>query len=119
MTDEENEIIQVQQEGVVYFTMVPHWLLDSGVRTASMRLYIALGVFANGASGACHPTRATVAKTAGMSLSAVKVAMADLEDHGVIQVTRRIAKSGGNTSNLYRMAFAQPFPVSPGQTPVD
>lgn len=60
--------------------------------------------------GQCWPGIKTIARELQLSVSTVKRALNDLEQHGYLEKTARLRSNGGTTSNLYTVKQAQ-FPA--------
>lgn len=93
------------------FSIVPEWVLLSGVSAEAVRLYALLGRYAN-SEGEAWPSVETLAKQLRVSPLTVRRKIRELVDLGCLKVTERKAESGGNQSNLYRVIHAKP--TTPG-----
>lgn len=106
--------VQISQE-IAPFVMVPHWIIESGASANALRVYLVLGTYASGPGGSCYPSRQTIADQAGMSVETLKRTMRELRGIGAVATEVRKRAAGKQTSNLYRLAFNAPFPVSRDQ----
>ncbi|HQF63701.1 MAG TPA: helix-turn-helix domain-containing protein, partial [Anaerolineaceae bacterium] len=75
---------------------------DQRMNCAALRV---LGILCSYADkdGYCYPSQATIAKRLNVSRPAVNRQIQVLEKLGYVEVKRRSAKSGGETSCLYRI----------------
>jgi hypothetical protein len=71
------------------FTMVPEWLLDSGVTGDAILLYVALGRYADSQTHEAYPSRKTLAGRCRMSATSVDRASAELVKVGAIAKRQR------------------------------
>lgn len=89
------------------FTPVPVWLLEARVSDAGLRVYVALGKWAN--DGSCFPSRRTVAEFVGKSVDTVDRAIKELAKLGALTVEARTdPATGERTSNRYILHDARP-----------
>lgn len=77
------------------FAMIPEWVLDSRLPDKAVRLYGILARYAN-SECQCWPSQETLAKRMRINVRTVQRAVADLIEHGALEVIAR-----PNTSNLY------------------
>lgn len=57
--------------------------------------------------GQCWPGIKTIARELHLSVSTVKRALNDLQQHGYLKKATRLRENGGTTSNLYTVKQAQ------------
>jgi len=84
------------------FEMIPHWLLDSEVSAAAIRLYLILRQHGD-AKAICYPGRKRLAEAMRTGMKSVDRAKDELVYVGAICYTRRHSDSGDWTSNLYHV----------------
>lgn len=92
------------------FSIVPRFVWQ-GCQPTEVVVYCALAGRVNWETGVCWPSKSTIAKEAGISVSTVGRALKRLEAVGAIQIDRRKTDRGDFTSNLYRLPFAINRPV--------
>jgi hypothetical protein len=90
------------------FSIVPHWLLFSGVSEGAIRLYAVLWSFADRDGRNACPNRATLAAAVGKSAATVKRWTKELVDAGAIVVEARQTEIGDPDSNLYTLRTTPP-----------
>lgn len=61
-----------------------------------------------GADGLCHPSQQTLADDLGLSERAVRKALGELKDAGVIETARRCRRNGSRTSDQITLLFFTP-----------
>lgn len=91
------------------FSIIPEWVLLSGVSAEAVRLYALLGRYAN-SEGEAWPSVETLAKQLRVSPLTVRRKIRELVGLGCLTVTERKSESGGNQSNLYRVIHVEPAP---------
>jgi hypothetical protein len=97
------------------YSRIPEWILyRHGLSHGAVRLYGALARHAD-KNGRCWPSKGRLAGLLGVSKSSVDRWAAELESIGAAHVTQRTTAHGGNTSNLYTLAWVTPAP--PPQPP--
>ena len=84
------------------FEMVPHWLLESDVSAAAIRLYLVLRMHGN-ASGVSFPGRKRLAEVTRLGIKTIDRAKSELLEAGAMCWTRRHGENGDWTSNLYHV----------------
>lgn len=87
------------------FSVVPEWLLDADISDRAVRLYAALGRFAD-SDLRTDITRKKIAARLRCSPSTMDVAMKELRLLGAVTVEAQRADAGGLTSNLYTLHIA-------------
>lgn len=90
------------------YTRLPHWLLARGVSGNALRLYAALGKYADRNTGKAWPSRATLMADLNASKNAVKKWTDELVDLGALHVDERRRDNGPNMSNVYTLIFDEP-----------
>jgi hypothetical protein len=77
---------------------VPEWLLDTGISSRAVHLYVLLGRYAD-RNGESFPSRRTLAERLGCSVDSLDRAKAELIEVGALSVEERF--DAGQRSNLY------------------
>lgn len=92
-----------------HFSVIPHWVIFSGISDGALRLYAILQKYADNSTGKAFPSRATLAKDTHKSPDSVDRYIKELRDLGALKVTQR-RKSGTKVcySNLYTVITANP-----------
>lgn len=95
------------------FSIVPYWIIFSGISDGALRLYMVLAKYANNETRQAFPARATLAKDIYKSRDSVDRYVKELEDLGALRVLRRKkAGSKQNQVNLYTLITANPQGVA-------
>lgn len=94
------------------FVIAPWWVLDLGLEPVDVLVYLTIARHAD-RDGHAHPSRARIAKLAGVSVSTVDRSVARLVDAGAIDKRSRRDDAGDPTSNLYVVHEAPPGYVDP------
>jgi hypothetical protein len=93
------------------FTIVPHWLLDLKVSDKALRLYVALGKYADRETGEATPGRKRLAEDIGVSrpvgMKTLDRVKEELVVAGALRVDRR-RNGTANLTNLYVLVHADP-----------
>jgi DNA-binding transcriptional MocR family regulator len=83
------------------FVVVPWWLLDmEEIGGFELAVYCAIARHAD-SEGMAHPSRARIAKLAGVNIKTVDRAVAKLTEVGAIEKRTRKDPAGDPTSNMY------------------
>lgn len=91
------------------FTIMPVWVLDSGVSRSAIALFAVLASYADRDDQRCWPSRATLAKRLGASTRSVDTWLKELRTVGAVDWEQRVDPSGkGNLSNLFTVRFTNP-----------
>ena len=93
------------------FAQIPHWVLEQGLSSAAIHLYVTLIKFANWDSKEGYPSRSRLAKYMGVSIKTVDRAKDELVENKVLEFKRRF-NDNIPTSNLYRVITANPKGVA-------
>lgn len=84
----------------VRFSIIPEWLLDSGVSDKALRVYAILARYADNETMQAFPSRETIAERARCHVKTVDRALEELI--GFRAITKKHRKSGnGFSSNIY------------------
>ena len=104
-----------------YFSIIPHWIIFSGVSSGAIHLYAVLAKYADYDTHEAFPSRTTLAKGIGKSADTVDRHIKELQKIGALNVTRRkLPGTQGNQTNIYELIYEQPVddeiaaPVRPG-----
>jgi hypothetical protein len=84
-----------------YFCIIPEWVLYSDITATAVRLYGTLQRYADKETGACHPSRATLAAKCNCTVKSIDRALAELIAIGAVIKKQRISANGDMTSNQY------------------
>jgi len=84
----------------VAFSIIPEWVLDSGVSARALHAYAVLGRYAD-REGHGFPGRKTAAARMRCSVDTFDRAVVELVDIGAVEVTERRRSDGSLTSNDY------------------
>ena len=84
-----------------YFAIIPEWVLYSDTTATAVRLYATLQRYADKETGACHPSRATLASKCNCNIKSIDRALAELIAIGAVIKKHRISSNGDMTSNQY------------------
>lgn len=84
-----------------YFCIIPEWVLYSDITATAVRLYGTLQRYADKETGACHPSRATLAAKCNCTVKSIDRALAELISIGAVIKKQRISANGDMTSNQY------------------
>jgi hypothetical protein len=84
-----------------YFSIIPEWVLYSNITATAVRLYATLQRYADKETGACHPSRATLAAKCNCTVKSIDRALAELIDIGAVRKRHRVSANGDMTSNQY------------------
>jgi hypothetical protein len=97
----------------IRFSIVPEWLVFSGVSDRALRLYAILARYADNDSFQAFPSRGLLAKRCNCSLKSVDRAVEELIEFGAIVKKRRI-KDNHYQSSLYTIKRSGPVDVANG-----
>ena len=91
------------------FSVVPHWVIFSGISDGALRLYSVLQAYADSRTGRAFPSRTTLANDMHKSVRSIDGYLKELTAVGAMKVTRR-RKAGTKIcySNLYTVVTANP-----------
>lgn len=91
------------------FSIIPHWVIRSGVSGTAIHLYTILMMYANNETGQAWPTRTTLARELDKGTKTVDRALKELEDAGAVTIRRR-QRAGTKEcySSLYTVITAAP-----------
>ena len=89
------------------FSIVPEWVLDRGLSSTALKLYIVLARFADWDTGIAFPARDTLAERMGSSEKTVDRAVKELVEAGCIEKEFR----GRYASARYRVLQVDPKPA--------
>lgn len=84
-----------------YFSIIPEWVLYADITATAVRLYASLQRYADKETGACHPSRATLASKCNCTVKSIDRALAELIAIGAVIKKHRISSNGDMTSNQY------------------
>lgn len=104
------------------FSMVPAWVLDSGISDKAIRLYAVLAGYADSETGQAYPGRTLLSKRLDCSTKTVDRAVLELMGVGAIKKQQRV-KDGHYQSSLYTVVRIDPAssksrpPVTDDATP--
>ena len=96
--------------------MVPNREVYRQLKPNAKVVYVALCDYADD-TGTCWPSRRTVAKDSGLSLSTVDRSLRELVKAGVIEKQSRIKDNGDNASNVYQIMIVATDEGGVTQTP--
>jgi len=96
------------------FSIVPAWLLDSGVSDKAIRLYAVLAGYADAETGHAYPGRTLLSRRLDCSTKTVDRAVAELINAQAIKKQQRV-KDGHYQSSLYTVVRIDP--ASPKSRP--
>lgn len=96
--------------------MVPNREAYRALKPNAKVVYVALCDYAD-ETGTCWPSRRTVAKDTGLSLSSVDRSLRELVKAGVIEKQTRIKDNGDNASNVYQIMIVATDEGGVTQTP--
>jgi|SRR5690625_680527 len=104
-----------------YFSIIPHWIIFSGVSSGAIHLFAVLAKYADYDTHEAFPSRQTLAKGIGKSTDTVDRHVKELQKIGALVVTRRkLPGTQGNQTNIYELIYAEPAqtdvaaPLRPG-----
>lgn len=103
MTAQEN-----QEHTVTTYTRVPHWLIFKGVRAEPLRLYVALGKYANNETGKAWPSIGTLMSDLRVSDRAIQKWTDELVSFGALKVEERRRPGHANLTNMYTLFLDDP-----------
>lgn len=86
-----------------YFSIIPEWVLYSDITATAVRLYATLQRYADKDTGACHPSRATLAQKCNCTVKSIDRALAELISIGAVTKRQRVSANGDLTSNHYQV----------------
>ena len=89
------------------FSIVPAWVLDSGVSDKAVRLYAVLAGYADSETGQAYPGRKLLSKRLDCSMKTVDRAVAELIAAGSLKKQQRV-KEGHYQSSLYTVVRIDP-----------
>ena len=89
------------------FSMVPAWVLDSGISDKAIRLYAVLAGYADSETGQAYPGRTLLSKRLDCSTKTVDRAVAELMGVGAVKKQQRV-KDGHYQSSLYTVVRIDP-----------
>ena len=84
-----------------YFSIIPEWVLYADITATAVRLYATLQRYADKETGACHPSRATLAAKCNCTVKSIDRALAELIEIGAVRKRHRVSANGDMTSNQY------------------
>lgn len=84
-----------------YFCIIPEWVLYSEITATAVRLYGTLQRYADKETGACHPSRSTLAQKCNCTVKSIDRALTELIAIGAVIKKQRISANGDLTSNQY------------------
>lgn len=90
-----------------YFCIIPEWVLYSDITATAVRLYGTLQRYADKETGACHPSRATLAAKCNCTVKSIDRALSELITIGAVRKKQRISANGDMTSNQYTVITVQ------------
>lgn len=91
------------------FSMIPHWIIFSGISSGAIHLYAILQKYADGATGQAYPYRKTLASDMGKSVEMVKRHLRELTKVGALVIQqRRRPGSKEFQSSIYHVRTAMP-----------
>lgn len=90
-----------------YFCIIPEWVLYSDITATAVRLYGTLQRYADKDTGACHPSRSTLAQKCNCTVKSIDRALAELIAIGAVIKKQRISQNGDMTSNQYTVITSQ------------
>lgn len=94
------------------FSIIPHWVIFSGISSGAIHLYAVLAKYADNDTGQAFPARSRLASDLGKSVDTIDRAAKELVQVGALRVTQRKRKgSKENYSNLYTLITANPNPT--------
>lgn len=76
--------------------------------SATARLVLFVVAQYAGADGVCHPSQMTIAEDSGLSERAVRKAMQELRETGVLETDRRCRRNGSRTSDQITLLYYAP-----------
>lgn len=92
-----------------YFSIIPHWIIFSGVSSGAVHLFAVLAKYADYDTHEAFPSRQTLAKGIGKSTDTVDRHVKELQKIGALEVTRRkLPGTQGNQTNIYELIYAEP-----------
>lgn len=98
---------------ITTFTRVPHWLIESGASGGAIRLYAAMGKWADNDTGRAWPGRKTLAEYLQCSVKSVENWTKELVDLKALKKEVRTVGKGRNQSNMYTLILDDPTNESP------
>lgn len=97
-----------EPQGGEGFAAIPNWLVrDESVSGNAKLVYMCL-MARTSRTATAWPSHARIARESGMSVSTVKVALAELKKLGVVSWRPQITESGGRSSNMYSILTQLP-----------
>lgn len=91
------------------FSIIPHWVIFSGISSGGIHLYAVLMKYADNETGQAFPSRQTLARDLSKTLRTVDSYIKELTSIGALKVTQRKRRdSNENYSNLYTLITAKP-----------
>lgn len=94
------------------FSIIPHWVIFSGISSGAIHLYAVLAKYADNDTGQAFPARSRLASDLGKSVDTIDRTAKELVQVGALRVTQRKRKgSKENYSNLYTLITANPNPT--------
>ena len=91
------------------FSIIPHWVIFSGITSNAIHLYAVLMKYADNDTGVAFPSRARLASDLSKSVDTIDRSAKELTELGALKITRRKRKgSKENYSNLYTLITAKP-----------
>lgn len=86
------------------FVMIPKSMVkDEHIKAATMGVYASIAVCCHDQYKLGAPSRATIAKMAGMNNNTLGKHLQLLVDRGYIEITHRYNGAGGKRSNQYKL----------------
>jgi hypothetical protein len=89
-----------------FFSIIPEWVLYAPISANAVRLYATLQRYADKDTGACHPSRRTLAAKCHTTTKTVDRALKELVDIGAVVMHQRRNANGDLTSNHYTVITA-------------
>jgi len=107
--------MRAKLETEIHFSMIPEWVIDSGVSDKAIRLYVVLARYADNRTGEAFPSRDTLAARMGCSAKSVDRATQELMEAGAVTKKQR-----HNSSLVYtvKMSKGVDAGVQGGSSPV-
>lgn len=91
------------------FSILPHWVIFSGISSNAIHLYAVLMKYADNDTGVAFPSRSRLAGDLSKSVDTIDRAARELVEVKALKITRRKHKgTKENYSNLYTLITAKP-----------
>ena len=94
--------MRAKLETEIHFSMIPEWVIDSGVSDKAIRLYVVLARYADNRTGEAFPSRDTLAARMGCSAKSVDRATQELMEAGAVTKKQR-----HNSSLVYTVKMSR------------